>query len=73
MFRDRLEAGILLAAKLKKYKNYPEPENLKGKMVIVIYDDIATGNTLLVTLNVLRKSKKGKIVIGIPIASKSAP
>ena len=158
MFHDRLEAGLLLAAKLKKYKNDPsivlavprggvpvayavakelgfpvevvltkkighptnkeyaigaasltdyfivphenvtedyieqelhrvrsrlkemyirfmgdkEPENLKGKTVIVIDDGIATGNTLLGTVNVLRKSNPGKIVIGVPVASKSA-
>lgn len=49
-----------------------EPENLKGKTVIVIDDGIATGNTLLGTVNVLRKSNPGKIVIGVPVASKSA-
>ena len=158
MFRDRIEAGLLLAAKLKKYKNDPgivlavprggvpvayavakelgfpieviltkkighpinkeyaigaasltdyfivpheniteeyiqnelkrvrsrlkemytrfmgdkEPESLKGKTVIVIDDGIATGNTLMGTVNVLRKSNPGKIVIGVPVASKSA-
>lgn len=158
MFRDRIEAGLLLAAKLEKYKNDPgvvlavprggvpvayavakelgfpieviltkkighprnkeyaigaasltdyfiiphesvteeyiqqelqrirsrlkemyirfmgdkEPENLKGKTVIVIDDGIATGNTLMGTVNVLRKSNPGKIVIGVPVASKSA-
>jgi putative phosphoribosyl transferase len=158
MFRDRIEAGFLLAAKLKKYKNqagvvlavprggvpvayavakelgFPieiiltkkighpmnkeyaigaasltdyfviphenipdgyiehelirirgrlkemykifmgdkEPENLEGKTVIIIDDGIATGNTLLGTVNVLRKSKPGKIIIGVPVASKSA-
>lgn len=49
-----------------------EPENLKGKTVIVIDDGIATGNTLMGTVNVLRKSKPGKIVIAVPVASKSA-
>ena len=158
MFRDRIEAGLLLAAKLKKYKNDPgivlavprggvpvayavakelgfpveviltkkighpmhkeyaigaasltdyfivphddvteeyiqqellrvrsrlkemyikfmgdkEPGNLKGKTVIVIDDGVATGNTLMGTINVLRKSNPGKIVIGVPVASKSA-
>jgi len=158
MFRDRLEAGLLLATKLKKYKNDPgivlavprggvpvayvvarelgfpaeviltkkighpankeyaigaasltdyfiiphenvtedyiqqelkkirtrlqemhqrfmgdkEPEDLKGKTVIVIDDGIATGNTLLGTVHVLRKGKPGKIVIGVPVASESA-
>jgi len=38
----------------------------------VIDDGIATGNTLMATVNVLRKSNPGKIVIGVPVASKSA-
>jgi putative phosphoribosyl transferase len=49
-----------------------EPENLTGKTVIVIDDGIATGNTLLGTIHVLRKGKPGKIIIGVPVASKSA-
>jgi len=158
MFRDRIEAGLLLAARLKKYKNDPgivlavprggipvayavarelgfpieviltkkighpmnkeyaigaasltdhfivphddvteeyieqellsvrgrlkemyirfrgdkEPEDLEGKTVIVIDDGIATGNTILGTVNILRKSHPGKIVIGVPVASQSA-
>ena len=49
-----------------------EPEKLEGKTVIVIDDGIATGNTLMGTINVLRNSNPGKIVIGVPVASKSA-
>lgn len=55
-----------------KFMGDKEPENLAGKTVIVIDDGIATGNTLMGTINVLRKSKPGKIVIGVPVASKSA-
>jgi putative phosphoribosyl transferase len=49
-----------------------EPEKPEGKTVIVIDDGIATGNTLLGTVNVLRKSKPGKIIVAVPVASKSA-
>ncbi len=49
-----------------------EPENLEGKTVIVIDDGIATGNTLMGTVNVLRKSNPGKIVIGVPVAARDA-
>ena len=56
----------------KRFMGDREPESLKGKTVIVIDDGIATGNTLMATVNVLRKSKPGKIVIGVPVASKSA-
>lgn len=55
-----------------KFMGDKEPENLHGKTVIVIDDGVATGNTLMGTVHVLRKSKPGKIVIGVPVASESA-
>lgn len=56
----------------KRFMGDKEPESLAGKTVIVVDDGVATGNTLLGTVNVLRKSKPGKIIIGVPVASKSA-
>ena len=49
-----------------------QPADLQGKTVIIIDDGIATGNTLLGTIQLLRKSKPGKIIIAVPVASKSA-
>jgi putative phosphoribosyl transferase len=49
-----------------------EPEDLQGKTVIVIDDGIATGNTLLATIRILKKSDPAKIVIAVPVISKSA-
>ena len=48
------------------------PADLEGKTVIIIDDGIATGNTLLGTIQLLRKSKPGKIIIAVPVASRSA-
>ncbi len=56
----------------EKFMGDKEPENLKGKTVMVIDDGIATGNTVLGTVNVLRKSNPGKIIVGAPVASESA-
>lgn len=56
----------------RKFMGDKEPEKLDGKTVILIDDGIATGNTLLGTVNVLKKSNPGKIIIGVPVASKSA-
>ena len=56
----------------KRFMGDAEPENLEGKTVIVIDDGVATGNTLLATVNVLRKSNPGKIIIGVPVASQNA-
>lgn len=56
----------------KKFMGGKSPEKLEGRTVIVIDDGIATGNTILATIHLLRKSKPGKIVIAAPVASKSA-
>jgi putative phosphoribosyl transferase len=63
----------------KKLKNmYPKftgdkkPLDLKGKTVIVIDDGIATGNTLLITVEMLKKGKPLKIVVAAPVASPNA-
>ncbi len=55
-----------------KFMGNKKMESLKGKTVIVIDDGIATGNTLLATVNVLRKSEPEKIIIAVPVASGSA-
>ncbi|MFI5154047.1 MAG: phosphoribosyltransferase [Chitinophagales bacterium] len=55
-----------------KFMGNKEAENIEGKIVIVIDDGIATGNTMLGTVHVLRKSKPGKIIVAAPVASNSA-
>lgn len=49
-----------------------EPMQLKGKTVIVVDDGVATGNTLLATVRLLRKKNPAKIIIGVPVASRHA-
>jgi predicted phosphoribosyltransferase len=56
----------------KKFIGDKEPESLIGKTVIVVDDGVATGNTLLGTIQVLKKSKPGKIIIAVPVASANA-
>lgn len=56
----------------KRFMGDTEPQHLQGKTVIVIDDGIATGNTLLGTIRVLQKSNPAKIIIGVPVASRSA-
>lgn len=56
----------------KKFMGDRVPETLEGKTIIVIDDGIATGNTILGTVRVLRKSKPGKIIIGVPVSSQAA-
>jgi predicted phosphoribosyltransferase len=56
----------------QKFMGDKAPEKLEGKTVIIVDDGIATGNTLLGTVSLLRKSRPGKIVIAVPVASESA-
>ncbi len=56
----------------EKFMGDKTPEPLAGKTVIVIDDGIATGNTLLGTVHVLKRSNPGKIVIAVPVASQQA-
>ncbi len=55
-----------------KFRDMYEPVDMEGKTVIIIDDGMATGNTLLSTVSVIKKSKPGKIVIGVPVASPEA-
>jgi predicted phosphoribosyltransferase len=62
--------------KLKKrhqqyYKNR-QPEDLKDKIVIIIDDGIATGNTIRVTAEMVRAQKPKKVIVAIPVAPPSA-
>jgi putative phosphoribosyl transferase len=54
----------------EKHKLFAGHENLpeiKNKIVIIVDDGIATGNTLLATVNMLRKKKPAKIVVASPL------
>lgn len=65
-----------LREKLKKrhtlYFKNRLPLNLKDKVVIIIDDGIATGNTIRVTAQLVYDQKPKKIVIAIPVAPKSS-
>lgn len=46
--------------------------SLKEKTLLVIDDGIATGNTILATIQLLRKEEPLKIVVAVPVASSQA-
>lgn len=60
-----------LKAREAQYYQNRKPRPLKGKTVIIIDDGIATGNTLLVTVDLVRHQKPDKIVVAIPVAPES--
>ena len=55
-----------------QYYRDREPIPLNGKIVIVVDDGIATGNTLIATVQLVAKQKPARIVVGIPVAPRSS-
>lgn len=57
----------LLQEKYKLYSGNQKPLDIKGKNVIVVDDGIATGNTLLASIAMLRKKNPEKIIVAVPL------
>lgn len=49
-----------------------EHVNLKDRIVIVVDDGVATGKTLMATIELVKKEQPRKIVVAVPVASSSA-
>lgn len=70
--KEYIEKEIVKLRKLmrEKYEIYMgnrEPLDIEDKNVIVVDDGIATGNTLLVSINMLRKKNPAKIIVAVPV------
>jgi putative phosphoribosyl transferase len=57
----------LLQEKHKLYRSNRKPIAIEGKTVIIVDDGIATGNTLLASIAMLRKKKPAKIIVAVPV------
>lgn len=70
--KEYIEDKIIQIRKLlgKKYELYMgnrEPLDITGKNVILVDDGIATGNTLLASISMLRKRNPAKIIVAVPV------
>ncbi len=68
-----IEAQILkirqsLRERYKKFMGERQPLDLKGKTVIIVDDGIATGNTILASIKMIRTKHPLKIVVAVPVA-----
>lgn len=57
----------ILNEKQKRYLESKQPFDITGKNVILVDDGIATGNTVLVSIQMLRKSKPAHIIVAVPV------
>jgi len=58
----------VLTKRHDQYYKHSQPQDLKDKVVIIIDDGIATGNTMFATIDLVAKKKPEKIVVAIPVA-----
>lgn len=67
------EETIRIREKLRemyfRFMGDKSPEPVNGKTVIVIDDGIATGNTLMSTIRMIKKGNPAKLIIAVPVAS----
>ena len=63
---DRILEG--LKEKFKLFMGNRKPTELKDKIVIIVDDGVATGSTILATVEAIKKSKPKKIVLAVPVA-----
>lgn len=62
----------LLEKRYNEYYGEKQPRQLKDKILIIVDDGIATGNTILSTIIMLYDEKPKKIIVAIPVAPTSA-
>ena len=66
---ERLNESIKKRYKTYKKKKIPQ---IKNKTIIIVDDGIATGNTIKLSVLLLKKQKPKKIILAIPVAPKEA-
>ncbi|RYJ51701.1 phosphoribosyltransferase [Flavobacterium petrolei] len=57
----------LLKEKYELYSGNRKPIDIENKNVILVDDGIATGNTLLASIAMLRKKNPAKIIVAVPV------
>jgi putative phosphoribosyl transferase len=61
-----------LHRRYKLFMGEKPPLNLKDKLVIIVDDGIATGQTLLATVELVKEQQPKKVVIAVPVAPPQA-
>lgn len=70
--QETLNIREQLKASYAQYMGDKKPVPLKDKIVIIIDDGVATGYTLLSTIEMIREEMPKKIVVAVPVASQQA-
>lgn len=63
-----IEIRSELKQRFKKFMGNRKPISLKDKIVIIVDDGIATGNTLFAAIQMLQNKSPKKIIVAVPVA-----
>jgi len=61
-----------LQERYRKFMGDKQPVDITGKVVILVDDGVATGRTILATLQMLRRRNPKKLVVAVPVSSVDA-
>lgn len=61
-----------LKERYSKFMGDRKPVDITGKIVIVVDDGVATGRTILATLEMLRRRNPAKLLVAVPLSSREA-
>jgi len=70
--RETGEVRDLLRQRHTWYYGCKEPLELKDRTVIIVDDGIATGNTLISSINFIKEEHPAEIIVALPVAAPSA-
>jgi len=62
------EEIVEIKRRIIKYRHEAEPENVAGKIVIIVDDGMATGATMRAAVASMRKRGASRIVVAVPVA-----
>ncbi|MDZ7614081.1 MAG: phosphoribosyltransferase family protein [Flavobacteriaceae bacterium] len=62
----------LLEKRNREYHQQIKAEDIKNKKVILVDDGIATGNTMLATIDLIHKEGASEIIVATPVAASAA-
>src|ERR1035437_5658901 len=66
--KEAARIQVQLKEKFKLFMGDRKSSDLKNKIVILVDDGIATGNTILATINMIKKSLPKKIIVAVPVS-----
>lgn len=72
IYDETEQVRALLKQRHQLYYGDKKPWSLKDKIVILVDDGIATGNTIISCIQLLQLQKPSKIVVALPVAPNSA-